>query len=253
MIKGIESNIANDVNQLTTLEKPNDESGTFMDSLNTFKDLLSDLNPFTEEKSNIATPKDVTYVDKITPKLSVFPDKVVDVAEEVSRGVFQSNSTTDQKLTFDLSDISALQKVLADSLKASLLTTNASGTDQHMGINSSNSSLLGTAALNFFESAGEASLSKGGHAIEDAVNVINYVPIATDIYKNTIGTKDKVEQQIDLYSSVSNGLLIGGPAGAAFTIADAVTQEITGSSLFENFFEFSKETFNEFWGDKSPN
>jgi hypothetical protein len=248
MIKGIESNIANDVSQLTTLEKPSNDSNTFMDSLNTFKDLLSDFNPFTQEQTNLTTPKDAASSDLITPKLSLFPDNVLDVAEYLSRSVFQSNSPTTQKLKFDLSDISALQQVLADSLKASLLNTNASGTDPHMGINSSNSSLVGTAALSFFESVGEASLSKDGQVIEDVVNVLNYVPIATDIYKNTVEAKDKVEHQVNIYSSVSSGLLIGGPAGAAFTIADAITQEFTGNSLFENFFEFGKEIFNEFLG-----
>lgn len=255
MVKGIESSIANDVGQLPTLEKSSNESNTLMDSFNTFKNLLSDFNPFTQEDTNLTTQKDAFPPDQTTVKLSVFSDKALDVAEEVSRSVFQSNSTTEQKLTFDLSDISALQKVLADSLKASLLNTNAlsPSSDQSMRTSNSNSSLLGAAALNFFESASGTSLSNNEHATEYALNALNYVPVATDIYKNTVEIKDKVEQQVNIFSSVTSGLMIGGPAGAAFSIADAITQEVTGNSLFENFFEFGKETFNEFWGDKSPN
>ncbi|MFT6908453.1 MAG: hypothetical protein ACJAS1_005155 [Oleiphilaceae bacterium] len=247
MIKGIESNIANGVSQLTKLDEPNNESGAFIEGLRTFKNLLSDLNPFMEEESNLLASIDVSSLSNPIPKLSAFPDEVLDVAEEVSRSIFQSSSTT-QKLKFDLSDISALQNMLADSLKASLLNTNLSGAEQSMGINSSNSSLLEIAALSFFESASESSLGKDAHAIKDTVDAFNYVPVAADIYKNTIEIKDKVEQQVNIFSSVSSGLMIGGPAGIAFTIADAMTQKFTGNSLFENFFEFGKETFDEFLG-----
>jgi hypothetical protein len=253
MIKGIESNFANDVSQQAKLEKSNNEPNFFLDSLSSFKDLLSDLNPFAEESTNLKAPKDGAFTDKTTPKLSVFPDKALDMVEEISRSVFQPNSPGTQKLDFDLSDISSLQQVLADSLKASLLSNKTSGDSatSSQQTNSSNFSLLGTAASSFLGSASEVNLGKDGHVIEDVIGVLNHVPIATDIYKNTIETKDKVEQQINLFSSVTNGLLIGGPAGAAFAIADAVTHEITGNTLFENFFEFGKEKFNDLLDDKT--
>ncbi|MBU3005302.1 hypothetical protein [Paraglaciecola arctica] len=256
MMKGIESNFANDVNQQANLEKSNDDANVFADSLSYFRDLLSDLNPFAEEPANLNADKAPktedaeSLKDKVPLKLSVFPDDALDMVEEVSRSVFQPDSQGTQKLEFDLGDISSLQQVLADSLKASLLSDKASSNigTASLQTNSSNFSLLETAASNFLASASGANLGINGNVIEDVRGVMNHEPILSDIYKNTIETKDKVEQQIDLFSSVTNGLLIGGPAGAVFAITDAVTHEVTGNTLFENFFEFGKETFNHFLG-----
>ncbi|MEP1445239.1 MAG: hypothetical protein ABJK37_03870 [Paraglaciecola sp.] len=256
MMKGIESSFANDINQQAKLEKSNNDENVFTDSLSYFRDLLSDLNPFAEESANLnadkatKTEKAEALKDKIPLKLSVFPDEALDMVEEVSRSVFQPDSNDTQQLKIDLSDISSLQQVLADSLKASLLSNKTSSDtgSSSLQVDSSNFSLLGAAASSFLESASGVNLGINGKVIEDVRGVMNHEPILTDIYKNTIETKDKVEKQIDLFSSVTNGLLIGGPAGAVFAITDAVTHEITGNTLFENFFEFGKETFNDFLG-----
>lgn len=110
-------------------------------------------------------------------------------------------------------------------------------------IDNNGSSTTETASMfkNFMESANTISFGEDGFGLDDAfdaVNILNHIPIVSDIYKDAT-SQDKTGAA----ASVAGGYMFAGPVGALFSAANVVSEELTGKSLLDNAISIGREFF----------
>ncbi|MEP4889493.1 MAG: hypothetical protein ABJV04_05670 [Aliiglaciecola sp.] len=66
----------------------------------------------------------------------------------------------------------------------------------------------------------------------DTINILNHVPIVSDIYQNTSNTS------VDPVSELLGGFVYGGPIGVAFAAADMAIESFSGKSIYNNVTDF---------------
>ena len=159
-------------------------------------------------------------------------------------------------------DISSMQNALFNSLKQALFTdsANASGVinqsqTSYKGETTttsetttqgdvSNTSETSNTFWELVDSAKTISFGEDGLGLDDAfdaVNVLNHIPIVSDVYKDVTS-----QDSADAAAAVAGGYMFAGPVGALYSAANAVTEEITGSSILDNFISFGRS----FLGDE---
>ena len=146
-------------------------------------------------------------------------------------------------------DISTMQNALFDSLKQALFKDNANTTAV---LNQKETTFVGETTTTsetsntFWElvdSASTLSFGEDGLGLDDAfdaVNVLNHIPIVSDIYKDATS-----QEKTDAAASVVGGYMFAGPIGALYSAANVVTEEITGSSILDNLISFGRSFLND--------
>lgn len=146
-------------------------------------------------------------------------------------------------------DISSMQKALFNSLTEALFkesekppTVLSQEQTSLTGAANSNGETSNT-FWNFVDSASTLSFGEDGLGLDDAfdaVNVLNHIPIVSDIYKDAT-SQDKT----DAAAAVAGGYMFAGPAGALYSAANAVTEEITGSSIIDNLITLGRSFLDD--------
>ncbi|MFA3791138.1 hypothetical protein AB6T38_08465 [Aliiglaciecola sp. SL4] len=136
-----------------------------------------------------------------------------------------------------LDSIANLQTSLLSSLNANLfgaataaITAQPEVTTTDLSELNSDSSLLGSIQDISNYVVGDDGL--GMDDFFDTINILNHVPIVSDIYQNTSNTS------VDPVSELLGGFVYGGPIGVAFAAADMAIESFSGKSIYNNVTDF---------------
>ena len=141
-------------------------------------------------------------------------------------------------------DISSMQNALFNSLRQALFTdtanTSAVLTQKETSFSGETTTTSETSNTfwEFVDSASTLSFGEDGLGLDDAfdaVNILNHIPIVSDIYKDATS-----QGKTDAAASVAGGYMFAGPVGALYSAANVVTEEITGSSILDNLITLGR-------------
>lgn len=94
----------------------------------------------------------------------------------------------------------------------------------------------------FIDSVMNLSFGEDGLGMEDVfdtVNVLNHIPVVSEIYQNVS------EHKVDAFSSLAGGFMMFGPVGLAVSAVDVATEQFTGKSMLSNAFDFAAGFFSD--------
>ncbi|MBU3023457.1 hypothetical protein [Aestuariibacter sp. A3R04] len=158
-------------------------------------------------------------------------------------------------------DITTMQNALFNSLKQALFTDNANSSDvlsqQKTSLkgetttttetvtdgDTSNTSETSETFWELVDSVNTLSFGEDGLGLDDAfdaVNILNHIPIISDIYTD-ISSQDSV----DAAAAIAGGYMFTGPVGALYSAANVVTEEMTGSSILDNLISIGRSFIGE--------
>ena len=135
--------------------------------------------------------------------------------------------------------LGALQNNVFSALTASALT-NASTNDSEIAVTSTvqaspieEPSIMDSMLTTVFGDDG-IGLQDGF----DTLNIVNHLPIVSDIYEQTTST------HIAAASSLAGSFIYGGVSGLAYNAVDLTVEGITGKSISANLWDYGKQIIN---------
>lgn len=166
------------------------------------------------------------------------------------------STPTDQAISPEL--VNLFQNSLLEALTASLYQAPAGATMQESAKAQTQTDLVSIDDTVAGNSASEKSLGAsildvsfgddgfGMDDVFDTVNVLNHIPIVSDIYQEVS------ENTVDAFSSLAGGFMLYGPAGLALSAVNVATEQLTGESLVGNAVNFATDLFNSMMSDDTP-
>lgn len=166
------------------------------------------------------------------------------------------STPTDQAISPEL--VNLFQNSLLEALTASLYQAPAGATTQESAKAQTQTDLVSIDDTVAGNSASEKSLGAsildvsfgddgfGMDDVFDTVNVLNHIPIVSDIYQEVS------ENTVDAFSSLAGGFMLYGPAGLALSAVNVATEQLTGESLVGNAVNFATDLFNSMMSDDTP-
>lgn len=163
------------------------------------------------------------------------------------------STPTDQAISPEL--VNLFQNSLLEALTASLYQAPAGATMQESAKAQTQTDLVSIDDTVAGNSASEKSLGAsildvsfgddgfGMDDVFDTVNVLNHIPIVSDIYQEVS------ENTVDAFSSLAGGFMLYGPAGLALSAVNVATEQLTGESLVGNAVNFATDLFNSMMSD----
>ncbi len=163
------------------------------------------------------------------------------------------STPTDQAISPEL--VNLFQNSLLEALTASLYQAPAGATTQESAKAQTQTDLVSIDDTVAGNSASEKSLGAsildvsfgddgfGMDDVFDTVNVLNHIPIVSDIYQEVS------ENTVDAFSSLAGGFMLYGPAGLALSAVNVATEQLTGESLVGNAVNFATDLFNSMMSD----
>lgn len=100
----------------------------------------------------------------------------------------------------------------------------------------------------FGESILDISFGDDGFGMDDvfdAVNVLNHIPIVSDVYQEVS------DNTVDAFSSLAGSFMLYGPAGLAISAVNIATEQLSGESLVGNAVNFATDLFNSMMSDEA--
>ncbi|WP_416305607.1 hypothetical protein [Neptunicella sp. SCSIO 80796] len=213
-----------------------EESNFFSDGIDSFKNLMKDIGLFDDQETVTSTGQ-----------TNITDNQLTDVVEQVTSNVFDSSSGQAGGLSkFSAEDISTLQQSLVDALKSSLLNGNQPNTQSAATQTTTENtglfdSIFSGSGAELLQQANDFSFGEDGFGAKDvfdALNVLNSVPVVSDIYQQTTHS-----DTVSAFSSIAGSYLLGGPVGLAFAAADVATKEFTGESISANLIDLGMGLF----------
>ena len=143
--------------------------------------------------------------------------------------------------------LSALQNNVFAGLTESASATSLADTESTTQTSNIDGAQANGAAEGMFDQLYTSAFGEDGLGLQDGfdtLNIVNHLPIVSDIYEATTST------HIDAAASLAGGFLYGGVAGMLYTAADLTVEKMTGESISTNLWDYGKQTFSNLVGSE---
>ncbi|MBU2878401.1 hypothetical protein [Aliiglaciecola lipolytica] len=139
-----------------------------------------------------------------------------------------------------LDSIANLQTSLLSSLSANLFSSATAAISAEPEVSTTDLSALNsdTTLLGSIQDISNYVIGEDGLGMDDffdTINILNHIPIVSDIYQNTSHTS------VDPVSELLGGFVYGGPIGMAFAAADMAIESFSGKSIYNNVTDYMFE------------
>ncbi|MDO6694609.1 hypothetical protein Q4574_15035 [Aliiglaciecola sp. 3_MG-2023] len=134
-----------------------------------------------------------------------------------------------------LSSITNLQTSLLSNLNASLFSAAIPSGETDVSATDLSETATDRTFLSSVEDFSNYIVGDDGLGVDDlfdTVNILNHIPVVSDIYQSTS------EIDVDPVAEIIGGYAYGGPIGVAFAAADMALESYTGKSIYHTVADF---------------